>query len=132
MSGIRPLAAFTCASCQRFHPAATYAGGPEGARYCDPCAHRLTVADMAAARSEGAPFTVYGPQTLARGATVTTWPGGALGRVVAVGARPHPFTVRYRSTWGERYYCHVRDTDGGEWRGWVGAGLASTLRPVAA
>jgi hypothetical protein len=90
----------------------------------------VTRAEMDEAHRTGNRFTVYGPRELRRGATVTDWPGAELGRITTVGTRPHAWTTRHRSTWGERYYCTMVDTAGNRWAGWVAAGMASNVRPI--
>lgn len=85
---------------------------------CYPCAHARDVAEL---RDRSRPFVGY---ISSDGATLTTWPGGILGRVTSQSSYRGGF-------WGSRLHCYrVRDVHGAEWFGRSsGPGMAIRLRP---
>jgi hypothetical protein len=124
----RPIVDFTCHLCNKPQLQATYAIDASNNKVCDKCTYRATVDNMKRAHNSGAKFGIYGPQKLTRGASVSNWPGAMLARVVSVGGVHH---WTRRSAWGERYYCKLIDLHGNLWGGYIGEGLASTIKPIS-
>lgn len=126
---LRPKTDFVCDGCGRSCHDETYAIRPTNeAKICDKCAHQFEL-NAIASRDD---WTVYGPSELKPGAKIQTWPGGVLGSILAVGCKPHPWTRRGRSFWGERYHCTIKMFNGSIWSGWIGEGLASNVKRLKA
>lgn len=127
---------FRCADCGAVKPCPAEPGAaPSGyAVFTDPgrgevllcydCADKRQIADLL---DRSKPFGAY---LSSDGRTVTTWTGGALGRVT----RWNPCRLtRVSYTHGREYRSiHVVDVHGAHWYGRTSPGIYVTLRPCTA
>jgi hypothetical protein len=125
MTDIRPKADFDCPRCNGHFESSYYAIDLDDRKICDDCAHAWQLSDLETHDRS----TVYGPADVRVGATVSNWPGQPLGTIISVGAMHH---WTQRSIWGPRWYCRIETVNGVIVGGYIGAGLASNVKRLAA
>ena len=116
---------FLCSDCQKTNPVQTsggtgYACTKEGAIICYACADKRQVEDL---KDRSKPFVGY-----LTFATVTTWTGGLLMRVI----RSAPCKLTRPSFTHDRNSfrsIRARDVHGKDWHGRGSVGIAIILRP---